>query len=113
MMPANARTESASEIPDQPHAHPRVGQVDPLSQGVHSATFTSQQSPYGPMAAGHTVRAVPLSYTWVNSSLTLKTPLKCLMIRSSLDASLVLYLPLNGWVIGLKRGLPAWSECSK
>ncbi|WP_422448146.1 MULTISPECIES: AarF/UbiB family protein [unclassified Endozoicomonas] len=59
MMPANARTESASEIPDQTHAHPGVGQVDPLSQGVHSATFTSQQSPYGPVAAGHTVRAVP------------------------------------------------------
>ncbi|MBO9481302.1 AarF/UbiB family protein [Salinisphaera sp. G21_0] len=59
MMQVNGYPESASEIPDQPSSHPTVGHVDPLSQGVHSATSTPLQSPYGPMAAGHTVTAVP------------------------------------------------------
>ncbi|MGI2029829.1 AarF/UbiB family protein [Endozoicomonas acroporae] len=63
MMPVNARPESASEIPDQPSIHATVGHVDPLSQGVHSAGYIPQQSPYGPIAAGHTVKAVPPAST--------------------------------------------------
>ena len=59
MMPVKGHSEPASTRPSQPIYYPKVDQVDSLSQGVHSAAFTPQQTPYGPMAAGHSVKPVP------------------------------------------------------
>ncbi|WP_257295612.1 AarF/UbiB family protein [Endozoicomonas sp. YOMI1] len=58
MMPDNGHCNPANAMPSHPSYHPKV---DPLSQGVHSAAFTPQQTPYGPMAypAGHSVKPVP------------------------------------------------------